>query len=751
MLCIFAGAWETDLRTPPCRVLSASDATTKRGASVFANMTDRESLWCYTRSDKPASKLFYKGLVENSEDTFEVLNPSQPDLPLEDFAASLTFHVSSSYAFKEIAHINKQELLAWRTSLRHGVSRGFLVHTRCCFLIDSQVIVNILRKGRSSSKALNSCLLTSLPWQVLGRATCLPLWVQSKANPADDPTRHCRLRDAVARTSDVHDSIAAIGHSCPWLWHSCTDLWRHGASRPSMSEGIVCKWSALASGLLGISLTLSGCEGATVCMIDCVCVLHFFVEMNTVCLGVLGVLAWHVITTWHSHFDCTLGYEGEGPPPRVSLRHQNLQKRVTATSESRYEERVASFERWLGAHQFPCVLELVHSERWALLEELLVAYLQHIYNSGCPVSHGVYLLAGLQYFQPTVYRRVPRAWLCQRTWQQHTPAHARAPMPESILLALACTAWTFGWRRLALGLLLGFLGMLRPAELGRLRRMDIALPQDLNGSPDVLVIAIAESKTSTRAARLQSTMVTDVNVIALAQGLLCDDLPSRLVIAGGLPELSRKYGKLTAVLGLKKGFTLGTLRGGGAVRCLKQHKSLSLLQWLGRWSSERSTHHYLQLGVAAATWIDLPSSTKSLVQQLASHADTILNPFLNGVLGVNDVQKFFPEVRDNNNFVVNDGFVADTVRPPGFNPVVSAAFVANAEFVANIVRQAGFNPVVNDAFVVNNEFVANAEFVASDEYQVPSSGISGPCGVNSAEKFLATRAPLAQSSPPWGF
>eukprot|EP00971_Amphidinium_carterae_P123950 2454950-Amphidinium_carterae.1 len=140
----------------------------------------------------------------------------------------------------------------------------------------------------------------------------------------------------------------------------------------------------------------------------------------------------------------------------------------------------------------------------------------------------------------------------------------------------------------------------------------------------------------------------------------------------------------------------------------------------------------------------------SLVQQLASHADTVLNPFLNGVLGVNDVQKFFPEVRDNN-LVVNDGFVANTARPPGFNPVVSDAFVANAEFVANIVRQAGLNPVVNDAFVANDEFVANAEFVASDGYKVPSPGISGPCGVNNAEKFLAGRAPLAQSSPPWGF
>eukprot|EP00971_Amphidinium_carterae_P029996 589938-Amphidinium_carterae.2 len=126
------------------------------------------------------------------------------------------------------------------------------------------------------------------------------------------------------------------------------------------------------------------------------------------------------------------------------------------------------------------------------------------------------------------------------------------------------------------GTSLGVLGMLRPSELGRLRRMGIiALPQDLNGSPDVLIIAIAQSKTSTRASRLQSTMVTDVNVIALAQGFLCDDSSSRLVIARGLQELSQ-YTKLTTILDLhQKGFSLGTLRGGGAVRCLKQHKSLS--------------------------------------------------------------------------------------------------------------------------------------------------------------------------------
>eukprot|EP00971_Amphidinium_carterae_P339536 6477397-Amphidinium_carterae.1 len=744
MLCVLAGAWETDLRTAPCRVLTASDATTKRGASVFANMTGRQALWCYNRSDKPASKLFYKGLVEQSEDTFEVLSPSAPDLALEDFVAGLTFHLSSSYAFKDISHINKQELLAWRTALRHGVGRGFLVHSRGCFLIDSQVIVNILRKGRSSSKALNSCLITSLPWQVLGRVTCLPVWIQSKANPADDPTRHCRLRTAVTSRRDVCSSIAAVSCECPWLWHVCNDLWKGGPFSHSTPECVVDKWSVLVTGLVGLSLALTGCEGENAGLgVACDATALKSIVPLSYCL--MTICFWQCCVMWLVSFDCTLGYEGEGPPPRASLRHQDLQKRVTATSESRYEERVAAFERWLGAHQFPCVPDLVHTERWSLLEELLVAYLQYMYNNGCPVSHGVYLLAGLQYFQPSAYRRVPRAWLCQRTWQQHTPVHARAPMPESILLALACTSWVLGWHRLALGLLLGFLGMLRPSELGRLRRMDISLPQDLNGSPDVLIIAIAQSKTSTRASRLQSTMITDVNVIALAQGLLCDDSPSRLLISGGLPELSRKYAKLTTILDLKKGFSLGTLRGGGAVRCLKQHKSLSLLQWLGRWSSERSTHHYLQLGVAAATWIDLPLATKALVQQLASHADVILNPFVNGILAANDAQKFFSGIANNpvvydaaDNPVVSDVFVVSDV------PETVAHPAGNDVFTNNNVRTFQFHPAGNDVFV-NNDVHTFRSFVTTD-----------PSLVNDAQKFLATRtsaAVAAQTSPPfphWG-
>eukprot|EP00971_Amphidinium_carterae_P151937 3011231-Amphidinium_carterae.2 len=279
-------------------------------------MTGKQSLWCYNRSDKPATKLFYKGLVDIAEDTFEVLNPAQPDLALEEFAAGLTFHVSSSYAFREICHINKQELLAWRTSLRHGVERGFLVHTRCCFLIDSQVIVNILRKGRSSSKSLNACLITALPWQVLARATCLPMWVQSKANPADDPTRHCRLRDAVQSGEAVRNAVASISQDCPWLWHVCTDLWRDSPGVHAIPECVVDKWVAMVTALLLVSVTISGCEHgvSSSCTREVVLVAACMCLWRS-CVRVLGAC-----------FDCTLGYEGEGPPPRATLRHQDLQE-----------------------------------------------------------------------------------------------------------------------------------------------------------------------------------------------------------------------------------------------------------------------------------------------------------------------------------------------------------------------------------------------------------------------------------------
>eukprot|EP00971_Amphidinium_carterae_P122206 2419683-Amphidinium_carterae.1 len=71
-------------------------------------------------------------------------------------------------------------------------------------------------------------------------------------------------------------------------------------------------------------------------------------------------------------------------------------------------------------------------------------------------------------------------------------------------------------------------------------------------------------------------------------------------------------------------FTLSTLRGGGAIHHLQSCQSIAYLQWLGRWSSEKSVSHYLQLGLAASALVSIPSAARDGVLRLAALAPALL-------------------------------------------------------------------------------------------------------------------------------
>eukprot|EP00971_Amphidinium_carterae_P111875 2215856-Amphidinium_carterae.3 len=55
----------------------------------------------------------------------------------------LALHVVADYRFRRQSHINVQELLAYRTSLRVAAQRKECWRTKTPFLIDSQVVVNV--------------------------------------------------------------------------------------------------------------------------------------------------------------------------------------------------------------------------------------------------------------------------------------------------------------------------------------------------------------------------------------------------------------------------------------------------------------------------------------------------------------------------------------------------------------------------------------------------------------------------------
>eukprot|EP00971_Amphidinium_carterae_P143608 2845222-Amphidinium_carterae.1 len=103
-------------------------------------------------------------------------------------------------------------------------------------------------------------------------------------------------------------------------------------------------------------------------------------------------------------------------------------------------------------------------------------------------------------------------------------------MPRELALAMALTAWMWSWERIAVCILVAFQALLRSAEIGNLRRGDIVLPADMGGEPGTAIISIRHSKTTSRAARLQSALVDDEPLVMLLQRVCVDDEPVSLFL-----------------------------------------------------------------------------------------------------------------------------------------------------------------------------------------------------------------------------
>eukprot|EP00971_Amphidinium_carterae_P129871 2572515-Amphidinium_carterae.1 len=195
---------------------------------------------------------------------------------------------------------------------------------------------------------------------------------------------------------------------------------------------------------------------------------------------------------------------------------------------------------------------------------------------------------------PALHGHLHPAWRALRQWSNRFVPAIRRPMPVELLLSLAVAAVLQGWWRLSVGLLLGFHLLLRPGELAALRRNAILLPVDLGGSWQHGVVKVAQSKTATRFTLLQAVTIEDEKLLALLTALIGHDPPKSPLLPGGLPALQTRFSYLMSWLGCKQsGFTLASLRSGGATEFMLRTSNLGALQYRGRWTSSKTLQHYL--------------------------------------------------------------------------------------------------------------------------------------------------------------
>ena len=92
-------------------------------------------------------------------------------------------------------HINVLEMRVVLTSLRWRIERRKSLHTKFVHLVDSQVVLHALRRGRSSSRKLKRTLLRTNALLLASRTQVLWAYVHTKENPADGPSRRPRKRE----------------------------------------------------------------------------------------------------------------------------------------------------------------------------------------------------------------------------------------------------------------------------------------------------------------------------------------------------------------------------------------------------------------------------------------------------------------------------------------------------------------------------------------------------------------------------
>ena len=169
------------MRRPIAQSVWATDATPTAAGATEAECPPALARALFRHSEAREARGQHVRLDGSSSADGERMLPAGRHI--DELAEALPWHVRSSYSFKQLSHINLQEARAVRNELRRELQRGSA----------SQVCVGAFSKGRTSSYKLNGISRRCLGLQLLTGISLASLWVSTKANPADAPSRWAPL------------------------------------------------------------------------------------------------------------------------------------------------------------------------------------------------------------------------------------------------------------------------------------------------------------------------------------------------------------------------------------------------------------------------------------------------------------------------------------------------------------------------------------------------------------------------------
>jgi hypothetical protein len=130
---------------------------------------------------------------------------------------------------------------------------------------------------------------------------------------------------------------------------------------------------------------------------------------------------------------------------------------------------------------------------------------------------------------------------------------------------------------------------------------------DTLGSVVSAVIALASPKTRNFGGRHQYCIIYDLGTIEWLRWYIGHQPPRRKLWPFSKDRFLKVFINLLSVLGIdKSGYTVGSLRPGGATHLILEGCEMSRVKFLGRWRSEASMSSYIQEATACLAWSQLP-------------------------------------------------------------------------------------------------------------------------------------------------
>ena len=299
--------------------------------------------------------------------------------------------------------------------------------------------------------------------------------------------------------------------------------------------------------------------------------------------------------------------------------------------KQRRQKALNEFADWVWG-TFAASLEKVFSLGAPAVNEVLVQYAQAKYQAGKPLGSLRQAVLAVVDEQRDWRWRMGKAWDAVRVWQDLVPTFHHRPMPQQLLLAMACLALCWEWDDVALILLVGFAAMLRRGEAMALRVRNFIFGDwhlALEALRGVFFVQIESPKMRRKGARLEHVRLCEAGLAKFAKVLLQGRETNDLILGVAASVATKLFLTLATFFGVSTvdgcGVSWASLRGGGATHRYLIGQLLDDIRWDGRWGVFKTLDHYIQEVAAVTLLTELPRGSQERIRLFAGMAPDMLS------------------------------------------------------------------------------------------------------------------------------